>query len=146
MQPDASGNGRPPLLEVEELVVRYPIPRGFVATLGRQPQLAVHAVDGISLGVRPGELVAIVGESGCGKTTTAQSVLRLVEPVSGSIRFRGQDITRMPLKELRPLRRQIQMIYQDPYESIDPRFRVRQTVEEPMLVHGSGESKEDRRR
>src|SRR4051794_4197254 len=131
MQPDASGNGQPQLLEVEELVVRYPVPRGFVATLGRQPQLAVHAVDGISLGVRPGELVAIVGESGCGKTTTAQAVLRMVDPVSGSIRFDGRDITRMGMRELRPLRRRVQVVYQDPYESLDPRLCVRDAVAQP---------------
>src|SRR3954447_1964122 len=138
MQPDASGNGQPQLLEVEELVVRYPVPRGFVATLGRQPQLAVHAVDGISLGVRPGELVAIVGESGCGKTTTAQAVLRMVEPVSGSIRFDGRDITRMGMRELRPLRRRMQVVYQDPYESLAPRLCVRDAVAEPLAIHNIG--------
>src|SRR3954449_11921681 len=92
MPPDGTTNGRPPLLEVEELVVRYPVPRGFVGTLGRRPQLAVHAVDGVTLTVGPGELVAIVGESGCGKTTTAQAVLRMVDPVSGSIRFDGRAL------------------------------------------------------
>src|SRR3954469_15922408 len=144
MQPDASGNGQPQLLEVEELVVRYPVPRGFVATLGRQPQLAVHAVDGISLGVRPGELVAIVGESGCGKTTTAQAVLRLVDPVSGSIRFDGRDPLPLGPPGTRPLRRRIQVVYQDPYESLDPRFRVRAAVEEPLLIHRLGGSKAER--
>jgi peptide/nickel transport system ATP-binding protein len=133
------------LLEVKDLVTRYPIRRGIVGALRRRPKEYVRAVEGVSFTLRPGEMLALVGESGCGKTTTAQTVLRLVEPVSGSIQFRGEDITRRGQRELRPLRRRMQMIYQDPYESLDPRFRVRQTVEEPMLVHGIGGSKTERR-
>jgi ABC-type oligopeptide transport system ATPase subunit len=94
-----------PLLEVEDLVVRYPVARGLVGTLARRPRLDVHAVEGISLSVREGELLALVGESGCGKTTTAQAVLRLVDPVSGAIRFEGRDITALSARALRPLRR-----------------------------------------
>ncbi len=86
----------------------------------------------------------MVGESGCGKTTTAHSLLRLVEPTAGTIRFRGDDITHLPDKALRLLRRRMQLIYQDPYESLDPRFRVRQTIEEPLLVHGQGGSATER--
>ncbi len=89
-------------------------------------------------------MIALVGESGCGKTTTAQTILRLVDPTSGTIRLRGQDITHMSNHELQPLRGKIQMIYQDPYESLDPRFRVRHTIEEPMLIHGIGSSRQDR--
>jgi peptide/nickel transport system ATP-binding protein len=134
-----------PLLEVRDLVVEYPIPRGFVGTVSRRPQLAVHAVDGVSFSLKAGEMVALVGESGCGKTTTGQAVLRLVEAESGSVRFQGRDIGTASHGDLRSLRREMQIIYQDPYESLDPRFRVRQTVEEPMLVHGLGKSKADRR-
>jgi oligopeptide/dipeptide ABC transporter ATP-binding protein len=134
-----------PLLEVEGLVTTYPIQRGIVGALRREPHRSVHAVDGVSFTVRRGEMVALVGESGCGKTTTAQTVLRLVDPVSGTIRFDGTDITSLPPRALRPLRRRMQMIYQDPYESLDPRFRVRQAVEEPMLVHGIGDTKAERR-
>jgi oligopeptide/dipeptide ABC transporter ATP-binding protein len=105
----------------------------------------VHAVEGVSFSLMPGEMLALVGESGCGKTSTAQTVMRLVNPVSGQVRLRGQDITRLPPRELRPLRRRMQMIYQDPYESLNPRFRVRQAVEEPLLVHKIGRSKEERR-
>ncbi|HYT30760.1 MAG TPA: ABC transporter ATP-binding protein [Actinomycetota bacterium] len=137
--------GGTPLLEVTDLVTRYPIHRGIVGALRRHPKLTVHAVEGVSFSVAKGEMLALVGESGCGKTTTAQTVLRLVDPVSGSIRFQGQDISALQPRALRPLRRRMQMIYQDPYESLDPRFRVRQTIEEPMLIHGVGGSKQDRR-
>jgi peptide/nickel transport system ATP-binding protein len=127
-----------PLLEVDELFVRYPVPRGLVGLLRRRAQLAVHAVDGVTLTVQTGELVALVGESGCGKTTTAQAVLRLVDPASGSIRFRGNDVTELGMRALRPVRRRMQIVYQDPYESLDPRLRVQATVEEPLLIHGIG--------
>jgi peptide/nickel transport system ATP-binding protein len=133
-----------PLLEVEDLVVRYPVARGLVGTLARRPKGDVHAVDGISLSLREGELLALVGESGCGKTTTAQAVLRLVDPVSGAIRFEGRDITALRARALRPLRRRFQIVYQDPYESLDPRLRVRAAVEEPLLIHGLGGSKATR--
>jgi oligopeptide/dipeptide ABC transporter ATP-binding protein len=138
------GTGGPPLLEIENLVTTYPVRRGLMGTIRRAPRRYVHAVDGVSFTLRSGELMALVGESGCGKTTTAQTILRLVDPVSGAIRLRGQDITRLSHRELRPLRGKIQMIYQDPYESLDPRFRVRQTIEEPMLIHGVGSSRADR--
>ena len=133
------------LLSVTDLVVQYPVRRGLAGALARRPKEYVHAVDGVSLSLSRGEMLALVGESGCGKTTTGQAVLRLVEPRSGSIRFQGRDITRLSGSDLRPLRRRMQMIYQDPYESLDPRFRVRQTVEEPLVIHGIG-SKTDRRR
>jgi oligopeptide/dipeptide ABC transporter ATP-binding protein len=138
-----SGNGGAPLLEVEGLVTRYAVPRGIVGAFARVEQRYVHAVEGLSFVLRRGEMLALVGESGCGKTTTAQSVLRLVRSDAGSIRFDGTDITTLPSGELRGLRRRMQIIYQDPYESLDPRFRVRTTVEEPLLVHGIG-SKEER--
>jgi oligopeptide/dipeptide ABC transporter ATP-binding protein len=137
-------NGRRPLLEVEDLVVRYPISRGFVGSLARRPQRAVHAVEGVTLTVEGGELLALVGESGCGKTTTAQAVLRLVDTEAGSIRFEGRDITGLGARQLRPIRRRMQLVYQDPYESLDPRLRVRATVEEPLRVHGLGGSKAER--
>src|SRR5438034_8137602 len=139
MRPDVS-EARPgwvqaggaPLLEVRDLVTRYPVRRGLIRGIRRLPREHVHAVDGVSFSVRRGEMLALVGESGCGKTTTAQSVLRLVDPTSGTIRFAGEDITSKSQSDLRPLRRKMQIIYQDPYESLDPRFRVRSIVEEPM--------------
>jgi oligopeptide/dipeptide ABC transporter ATP-binding protein len=140
-----STNGATPLLEVDGLVTRYPVPRGVFGALARQPQRWVHAVAGVSFRLRRGEMLALVGESGCGKTTTAQSVLRLVDCDAGSIRFDGTDITTLGSGDLRGLRRRMQIIYQDPYESLDPRFRVRRTLVEPLEVHGIG-SKEGRRR
>jgi peptide/nickel transport system ATP-binding protein len=137
-------SAEPTVLEVEDLVVRYPIHRGIAGTVTRRPRRTVHAVEGVSLSLQGGEMLALVGESGCGKTTTAQAVLRLVDPVSGSIRFDGRDLVPLGTRELRPLRRRIQVVYQDPYESLDPRFRVRAVVEEPLLIHGLGGSKVER--
>jgi oligopeptide/dipeptide ABC transporter ATP-binding protein len=140
-----SQKGNRPLIAVEDLVVRYPVARGLAGTLARRPHRFVHAVEGVSFSVRRGELLALVGESGCGKTTTAQAVLRLVEPVSGRIEFDGGDITALQSRALRPLRRRMQLIYQDPYESLDPRLSVRAAVEEPLVIHRLGGSRTDRR-
>jgi peptide/nickel transport system ATP-binding protein len=140
-----SSNGAGPLLDVEDLVVAYPIARGLTGAALRRPERRVLAVDGITFNVDRGELVALVGESGCGKTTTAQAVLRLVEATSGRVSFDGRDITELPNRALRPLRRSMQIIYQDPYESLDPRMTVRDAVEEPMLIHGLGGSRAARR-
>jgi len=133
-----------PLLEVEDLVVRYDVPRGLSGVLLRRPHRYVHAVSGVSLNVRRGEMVALVGESGCGKTTTAQAILRLVPAESGSVRFDGIDVTALGQNDLRKLRRRMQIIYQDPYESLDPRFRVSTTVAEPLLIHKIGSGSERR--
>src|SRR5262249_27477721 len=132
------------LLDVSELRSRYPVRRTIADRLARRPRQWVRAVDGVSFSLRRGEMVALVGESGCGKTTTAQTILRMVESAGGTIAVDGQDITSLSQRRLRPLRRGIQMIYQDPYESLDPRFRVRQTVAEPLLVHGVGASRRER--
>jgi oligopeptide/dipeptide ABC transporter ATP-binding protein len=137
-------NGATPLLQVEDLVTRFPVPRGLVGTLSGRPKLAVKAVDGVTFSLRQGEMLALVGESGSGKTTTAQTILRLVDAESGTIRFQGEDISKASGKTMRALRRHAQLIFQDPYESLDPRFRVRATVEEPLLVHGEGGSSSER--
>jgi oligopeptide/dipeptide ABC transporter ATP-binding protein len=133
-----TGNGGPPLLEVENLVTHFPVPRGLVGTISGRPKRAVRAVDGVTFSVNRGEMLALVGESGSGKTTTAQSILRLVEPEAGTVRFQGEDIAKVSGRRMRALRRHAQLIFQDPYESLDPRFRVRDTVREPLLVHGEG--------
>jgi oligopeptide/dipeptide ABC transporter ATP-binding protein len=134
-----------PLLEVENLVTQYPVRRGLTERLSGQRRLWVHAVDGVSFSLARGEMLALVGESGCGKTSTAQTILRMVNSTSGTIRLNGTDITALSQQQMRRLRRTVQMIYQDPYESLDPRLRVQATVEEPMLVHGIGSSRAERR-
>jgi oligopeptide/dipeptide ABC transporter ATP-binding protein len=132
------------LLDVADLRTRYPVRRSIADRLARRPRQWVRAVDGVSFSLRRGEMVALVGESGCGKTTTAQTILRMVESAGGTITVDGLDITTLSQRRLRPLRRGIQMVYQDPYESLDPRFRVRQTVAEPLLVHGVGATRRER--
>jgi oligopeptide/dipeptide ABC transporter ATP-binding protein len=133
-----------PLLEVADLKTHYEVRRGLTDRLRRAPQLWVHAVDGVSFRLARGEMMALVGESGCGKTTTAQTILGMVKPTDGAIRLNGTDIAGLDERAMRPLRRTLQMIYQDPYESLDPRFRVRDSVAEPMLVHGIGGSRAQR--
>jgi peptide/nickel transport system ATP-binding protein len=133
-----------PLLDVRDLVVHYPLPRGLVSTMARRPERVVRAVDGISLSVAAGELVALVGESGCGKTTTAQAIMRMLIPRAGSVEIDGRDIAPLSERDLRPLRREAQIVFQDPYESLDPRYRVRDTVAEPLVIHRIG-SREERK-
>jgi oligopeptide/dipeptide ABC transporter ATP-binding protein len=140
-----TGSQGVPLLEVENLTTLYPVRRGLADRVARQPRLWVHAVDGVSFTLARGEMLALVGESGCGKTTTAQTILGMVAPASGTVRLNGTDIAGMPERQMRPLRRQLQMIYQDPYESLDPRFRVETAVGEPLLVHGIGGKPAERR-
>jgi oligopeptide/dipeptide ABC transporter ATP-binding protein len=128
-----------PLLEVSDLVVRYPVGRGL------RTRNWVQAVSGVSLSVRAGELVALVGESGCGKTTTAQAVMRMIEPEQGRIAFRGEDIAALSQRRMRPLRRRMQIVFQDPYESLDPRCTVRDAVTEPLAIHREPRADRERR-
>ena len=125
-----------PLLEVEGLAKLYPIRRG--AIISREVG-AVRAVDGISFSLGRGETLALVGESGCGKSTTARLVLRLIEPTAGSVRFAGEDITRLDGLALRKLRRRMQIVFQDPFASLNPRMTVGAILEEPLLVHRVGD-------
>jgi oligopeptide/dipeptide ABC transporter ATP-binding protein len=120
-----------PLVEVEHLTKLFPVRQGVFAR-GKEN---VHAVEDVSLSVAPGETLGIVGESGCGKSTTARLILRLLEPTSGIVRFEGEDITRWSQHRLRPLRRQMQMVFQDPYSSLNPRKSVGQIVGEPFSIH-----------
>ena len=127
------------LLTVSNLQMHFPVRGGVIP---RQVG-AVKAVDGVSLHIGPGETLGLVGESGCGKSTLGKAVVRLLKPTSGSIGFNGTDITRMSQRALRPLRRDFQMIFQDPVESLDPRMSVRSIIEEPLLIHRIG-SRSDR--
>jgi oligopeptide transport system ATP-binding protein len=119
------------LLEVRDLVKHFPVSAGF---LGRQVGV-VRAVDGVSFTIRRGETLGLVGESGCGKTTTGRCILQLERPTSGSVRFEGQELTTLGPGALRSVRRRIQVIFQDPYSSLNPRMTVNQIVGEPLLVH-----------
>ncbi|HKP91875.1 MAG TPA: dipeptide ABC transporter ATP-binding protein [Thermoleophilaceae bacterium] len=121
------------LVEVHDLVKHFPVTRGIVF---QHQAGAVHAVDGVTLDVRRGESLGLVGETGCGKSTTARLITRLLEPTSGSIVFDGREISHLKGRDLKPLRREVQMIFQDPYSSLNPRKTVGSIVGEPFAVHG----------
>jgi oligopeptide/dipeptide ABC transporter ATP-binding protein len=130
----------PPLLEVADLVKHFPIRGNPLAALwpARAPRV-VHAVDGVSFAIEPGETLGLVGESGCGKTTTGRLVLRAIDPTRGRIVFEGQDITALSGGRLMPFRRKVQIVFQDPYSSLNPRMTVGRMVGEPIRVHGIAE-------
>jgi oligopeptide/dipeptide ABC transporter ATP-binding protein len=121
----------PPLLEVANLKKHFTVEKGLL----RRRAGRVHAVDGVSFAIDKGETLGLVGESGCGKSTLARAILRLIEPTDGSIRLAGHDITRLRKSELRPFRRQMQIIFQDPFSSLDPRMSAGHIVAEPLRVH-----------
>ncbi len=123
---------RPPLLEITDLCKHYPVKRGLL----RRQVGAVRAVDGVSFSIGDGETLGLVGESGCGKSTVARAVLRLVEPTSGSIRLEGRDITHLGKADLRPYRQQMQIVFQDPFAALNPRLRVGDSIGEILYVHG----------
>jgi oligopeptide transport system ATP-binding protein len=131
------------LISLRGLSVHFPVLRG----LFRRRQVAtVHAVDGVDLDVRRGETLGLVGESGCGKSTLGRSILQLVRPTAGQVRFDGTELTVLDDEELRPLRRRMQMVFQDPFSSLNPRMTVGETVAEPMLVHRLASAAESRER
>ena len=132
-----------PLLEAVDIAKHYPVRKGLV----RARQIGtLRAVDGVSIAVRRGETLALVGESGCGKSTTARLIMRLIEPSGGRIRFDGQDVTEARGGALRQLRRRMQIVFQDPYASLNPRLAVGDAIAEPMAVHGIGTAAERRAR
>jgi oligopeptide/dipeptide ABC transporter ATP-binding protein len=132
----------PPVLEVVGLRKHFPVRRGLLRrTVGH-----VLAVDGVSFAIGEGETLGLVGESGCGKSTVARTVLRLIEPTAGTIRLNGDDITRLGKAQMRPYRRQMQIVFQDPFASLNPRMSAGDIVGEPLLVHGMLKGREGRER
>ena len=131
-----------PLLRVEGLKVHFPVMQGIVF---KRQVATVRAVDGVSFSLQRGETLGLVGESGCGKSTTGLAVLRMLTPTAGSIAFEGQDISHHDKAQMRPLRRRLQMVYQDPYGSLNPRMKVRDIIGEPLQVHGLAGDKRDRK-
>jgi ABC-type oligopeptide transport system ATPase subunit len=130
-----------PLLEVGNLIKEFSRRRGFLA-----PASVVRAVDGVSFSVEEGETFGLVGESGSGKTTTGRCILRLIEPTSGEVRFKGEDVLAFSPSRMRRARREMQIVFQDPYSSLNPRMRVGAIVEEPLIIHRIGSKPERRAR
>ncbi len=138
MMPDTVAAEGQPLLEVKRLVTRFDVRSGLMGRVtGR-----VHAVEDVSFTLRAGETLALVGESGCGKSTTGRSILRLVPPTSGQVMFEDRDVASLPKEELRLMRRRMQMIFQDPYASLNPRKTVGSAIAEPIIIHGLADKRE----
>ncbi|HZH26059.1 MAG TPA: oligopeptide/dipeptide ABC transporter ATP-binding protein [Azospirillaceae bacterium] len=131
--PTATPNGSPPLVEVRGLSKHYPINRGF---LYARHVGTVKAVDGVDFHIGRGETLALVGESGCGKSTTGRLILRLIEPTAGTVRFDGQDLFALPPEGMRRLRARMQLVFQDPYASLNPRMTIGEVLAEPLRLHG----------
>ena len=124
-----------PLLELEHVTKHFPVRSGVL----QRETAQVHAVDDVSLTVYKGETLGLVGESGCGKSTLGRTMIRLLQPSDGTIRFDGRDITKLSRRQLRPLRSELQMVFQDPYASLNPRKRVGTIVGDPLRIHGIGD-------
>jgi len=133
-----SGTAQVPVLEVAGLKKHFPLEQGILGRAAGQ----VYAVDGVSFAIAEGETLGLVGESGCGKSTVARAVMRLIEPTAGSIRLNGSDITHLGKAEMRPHRREMQIIFQDPFASLNPRMSAGAIVGEPLLVHGVAKGNE----
>jgi oligopeptide/dipeptide ABC transporter ATP-binding protein len=130
----ASQNGDAPLVDVEHLKVFFPIKQGILI---EREVARVHAVNDVTLSIPEGETVGLVGESGCGKTTMSRAIMRLIDSTEGAIRFDGQEVTNAGRREMAPLRRQMQMVFQDPFASLNPRKRVAQIIGMPLQLHGT---------
>jgi oligopeptide transport system ATP-binding protein len=127
------------ILHVKDLVKHFPITQGIVF---QKKVGAVHAVDGVTFDLYKGETLGLVGESGCGKSTTGRTILQLYKPTSGEVVFNGMNLVDLPTEEMRKVRRQLQMIFQDPYASLNPRMTVGEIIGEPMVIHKLGNAKE----
>ena len=136
-----TGAAKAPVLEVVDLKKHFPVKKGLFQKVVGQ----VYAVDGVSFTINEGETLGLVGESGCGKSTVGRTLLRLIEPTAGAIKIDGQDITHLSGNDLRPYRREMQIIFQDPFSSLDPRMTAGDIVGEPLSVHSIGDSRSGRR-
>jgi len=130
------------ILEVTDLKMHFPVGSGF---LSRKPTGYVKAVDGVSFTVKRGETLGLVGESGCGKTTTGRCILQLYKPTAGKVKFEGQELTELSTKAMRAMRREMQVIFQDPYSSLNPRMTAGNIIGEPLIVHGLVKGKQEYR-
>ncbi len=130
------------ILEVRDLKKYFPVRRSFIEIIKKSPQKYVKAVDGISFKIKRGETLSLIGESGCGKTTAGRTILRLIEPTDGKIIFEGRDITNIPEKELRPIRKEMQIIFQDPYASLSPKMKIGEAISHPLLIHNLADKEE----
>ncbi len=134
-----------PILHIENLYKWFPLRRTLKQVLARR-RTYVKAVDGVTFHIDEGEIFGLVGESGCGKTTTGKLVMKLLEPTGGKIIYQGRDITRLDSKGVKEYHRNVQMIFQDPYASMNPRFRAKDVIEEPLLIHRVGKDRAERER
>src|SRR6266568_6063845 len=133
-----------PLISIRDLKVYFDLStRGLVSKmLGRARERVVKAVDGITFDIRKGETLGLVGESGCGKSTTGRAILQLIKPTAGSVKLNGTELTTLPPNEMRKKRADMQMVFQDPYGSLSPRFTIGQTIAEPLENFKKGNTKE----
>jgi oligopeptide/dipeptide ABC transporter ATP-binding protein len=135
---EGDGDGHGPLVDVEHLKVFFPIKQGILL---EREVARVHAVNDVTLAIDEGETLGLVGESGCGKTTMSRAIMRLIDATDGAIRFRGEEITKAGRRQMAPLRREMQMVFQDPFASLNPRKRVGQIIGMPLRLHGSQDDK-----
>src|SRR3954454_3282098 len=137
------GDGSGDLVQIRDLQMHFPVTKGII--LQRQVG-AVKAVDGVSFNIKKGETLGLVGESGCGKSTTGRAILQLYRPTGGEVLFQGTDLTKLKGEEMRRMRRKVQMIFQDPYASLNPRMTVGDIIGKPIRVHNLRRGKEVRTR